>query len=179
LSVVAEQGDPPQAERPQHLRGREVASFVLAVTQSEVGLVRVEPGVLKHVSIELGVEADPTPVLPEIEQEASGGRYPLDGLAQLRATVTPLTAEHVSGEALAVQPDERCARATCACDGGGPVAQPEGEVLLTVDEPVERERSRGCGVSVCEPRWHGYLGTDRGSGQRTRHRRRSVGAKPR
>ena len=43
VRVVAEQGDPRDSERLQHLRGDQVAALVLAVTEREVRLVGVRP----------------------------------------------------------------------------------------------------------------------------------------
>ena len=94
-------------ERLQHLRGDRVVALVLAVAEREVRLVGVEAGVLQRVGVELGVQADAAPLLPQVQQEAAGVGDPLDGLAQLRPAVAALAAEHVAGEALAVRPDQR------------------------------------------------------------------------
>jgi hypothetical protein len=87
VRVVAEQGDPRDPEGVQHLRGGEVAPLVLAVAERDVGLVRVEPGVLQRVRVELRVEPDPAALLPQVEQVSAGGGDALDGLAQLRPAV--------------------------------------------------------------------------------------------
>ena len=107
VRVVAEQGDPQDPQRLQHLRGDEVAAFVLAVAEREVRLIGVQPRVLQRVGVELGVQADATPLLAQIQQIATGVGDALDGFAQLRAAVAPLAAEDVPGEALAVRPDQR------------------------------------------------------------------------
>ena len=142
----------------QHLRGDDVAALVLAVAEREVRLVGVQPGVLQRVGVELGVQADAAPLLPQVEQEAAGLGDPLDGLAQLRAAVAALAAEHVAGQALAVRPDERRRPASAGRDGGGPVAEPEGEVLPAVDQPVEGEHPGGRRVAVGEPQRHASPG---------------------
>ena len=80
------------------------------MAQCDVGLVGVQAPVLQGVGVELGVKADATSLLPQIQQEATGVGDPLDGLPQLRAAVASLTAEYVSGEALAVRPDQRLRR---------------------------------------------------------------------
>ena len=48
--------------------------------------------------------------LAQVQQVAAGVGDALDGLAQLRAAVAPLAAEHVPGEALAVWPHQRRAK---------------------------------------------------------------------
>ena len=170
VRVVAQQGDPRHAQRLQHLRGDQVVALVLAVAEREVRLVGVQARVLQRVGVELGVQADAAALLPQVEQEAAGVGDALDGFAQLRPAVAALAAEHVAGEALAVRPDQRRPAASAGRDGGGTIAQPEGEVLLAVDQPVEGEHARGRGVPVGEPQGHGHLGADRRSGQRRRHR---------
>ena len=55
-------------------------------------------------------------------------------------------------------------------DGGGPIAEPEGEMLLTIDQAVEAEYAGRGGVAVGEPQGHRDLGADRRSGQGQRHR---------
>ena len=81
VRVVAEQGDPRHPQRLQHLRGDQVAAFVLAVAQREVRLIGVQPRVLQRVGVELGVQADATPLLPQVQQEATGVGDALDGFA--------------------------------------------------------------------------------------------------
>ena len=44
--------------------------------------------------------------------------------------------------------------------------QPEGEILLAVDQSVEAEYSRGGRVTVGEAQGHRHLGADRRNGQR-------------
>ena len=66
--------------------------------------------------------------------------------------------------------DQRNRPASGGRDGVGPIAQPEGEVLLAVDQPVEAEHSGRRRVSVGEPQRHRDLGADRCIGRRWRHR---------
>ena len=54
VGVVAEQGDPADPERAEHLGGDRVVPLVLAVAEGDVRLVGVEPVVLEHVGVELG-----------------------------------------------------------------------------------------------------------------------------
>ena len=76
------------------------------MAEREVGLVGVEALVLQQVGVELAVQADASPFLPQVQQISAGFRNPLDGFAELRAAVAPLAAEDVAGEALAVRPDQ-------------------------------------------------------------------------
>ena len=99
------------------------------------------------------------------QEEAAGVGDALDRLAQLRTAVAALTAEHVPGQALAVRPDERCALARPGRESFGPIAEPEGEVLPGVYEPVETEHSSDGGLAVGEPQGHRELGPDRRSTQ--------------
>ena len=158
------------ADGRQHLRGGGVVALVLAVAEGEVGLVGVQAGVLQRVGVELGVEADAPALLAQVEQEAAGVGDPLGRLAQLRAAVAPLGAEHVAGEALAVRPHQRRGAA-----GGGalerppPVAEAEQQVLLAVGQSGEGEDVGRGRVAVGEPQRHGHLRPDGGLG---RHRAR-------
>jgi hypothetical protein len=161
VRVVAEQRDSQHPQRLQHLRGDQVAALVLAVAQREIRLIGVQPRVLQRVGVELGVQADATSLLPQIQQVATGVGDALDGFAQLRAAVAPLTAEHVPSEALAVRPDQRHPPTLSGRDSGGPIAQPQGEVLLPVDQPVEAEHSGRRGVPVGEPQGNRQLGANR------------------
>ena len=122
------------------------------------------PASCRSVGVELGVQADAPPLLPQVQQVAAGLGDPLDRLAQLRAAVASLAAEHVAGQALAVQPDQ-------GLDGAGgraaeprPVAEAEREVLAAVDQPVEGEHARGRGEPVGEPQRHRHLRPDRRRG---------------
>jgi hypothetical protein len=57
----------------------------VAVTQREVRLIGVEARVLQRVSVELGVQADATPLLPQVQQVTAGIGDAFDGFAQLGA----------------------------------------------------------------------------------------------
>jgi hypothetical protein len=50
VRVVAQQGYPVQPQGTQHLRRDRVVAVVLAVAEREVGVVRVEAGVLQAVA---------------------------------------------------------------------------------------------------------------------------------
>jgi hypothetical protein len=121
-------------------------------------VVGVQPGVLQGVGLDLGVEPDAAALLAEVEQQPTLLRDPLHRLAQLRAAVAALAAEHVAGEALAVQPHQRGT-------SSGVLAEREGKVLAPVGQPVEGADPGGGGVPVREPQRHGHRRPDRGDRQ--------------
>ena len=84
------------------------------------------------------MEADTATLLAQVDEDAARGGYPLDRLAQrLRTAVATHAAEHVTRQALAVHADQgRPARVRCLI-GQSSFAEPEGQVLAAVDEPVE------------------------------------------
>lgn len=161
VRVVAEQGDLSDSEGLQHLRGDEITALVLPVAQGDVRLIGVEPGVLERVGLKFGVQPDAPPLLAQVQQVAPGVGDPLHRLAQLRPAVASLAAKHVSGQALAVRPDQRWPSRPAGRERGGPIAQPEGDVLLAVDQAVEAEHSSRGGVSVAEAQRDRHLGPDR------------------
>ena len=63
-----------------------------------------------------------------------------------------------------MRPHQWCRPVSTGRDGGDPIAQPEGEVLLTVDQAVEAEHPGGRGVPVGEPQGQRHLGADRRRG---------------
>ena len=69
VRVVAQQGYPVQPQGTQHLRRDRVVAAVLAVAEREVGVVRVEAGVLEAVGVELRIQTDPAALLAQEEQE--------------------------------------------------------------------------------------------------------------
>jgi hypothetical protein len=107
VRVVAQQGYPVQPQGTQHLRRDRVVAAVLAVAEREVGVVRVEAGVLEAVGVEVRIQTDPAVLLAQVERERPDLRDAPDRLEQLRPAVAPLAPEDVAGEALAVDPDQR------------------------------------------------------------------------
>ena len=119
-------GHPASALRPS----------VFAVAEREVGVVRVEAGVLKAVGVEPRIQSDPAALLAQAEQE------PPD----LRPAVVRLAPEDVAGEALAVDPDQL---------GGPPdpqtpppTARPRARCSPAAGEPFEGVDPRGRAESV-------------------------------
>ena len=59
-------------ERAEHLCRHRVVALVLAVPEREVSVVRVETGILQGVRVELVVQPDAAPFLPQIQQVPAG-----------------------------------------------------------------------------------------------------------
>ena len=143
-----------QPERAQHLRGDDVVALVLAVSQRDVRLVGVQPRVLQRVGVELGVEPDAAPLLPQVQQVAAGLGDALDGLAQLRPAVAALAAEHVAGEAFAVRPDSGADPGSLAVTAAARSPRPKARCSRPSTSPSKREHAGGRGVPVGEPQRH-------------------------
>src|SRR2546426_21184 len=79
-----------------------VVAAVLGQAEGGIGLIRVQPGILQRVGVELVVQADAAALLAQVEQDAADVVDAFDGLPQLRAAVTAGRAEHVPGQALGV-----------------------------------------------------------------------------
>ena len=123
VGVVAEQRRPASTPSASSIWAADgVVALVLVVAERQVGLVGVEPVVLQGVGVELVVEADAASLLAQVQQVAAGVGDPLHRLAQLRPAVAALAAEDVTGQALAVQPDQR-AVVGAGARGAGPVAE--------------------------------------------------------
>jgi len=105
--VVAEEPDRRCAQCVQHLGGGRVIAFVLAMAECEVGLIGVQPGVLQCVGVDLGVEPYAAAFLAQVQQVAAGFGNQFDRLPQLSAAVAPLAAQHITGQAFAVNAHER------------------------------------------------------------------------
>jgi hypothetical protein len=164
VRVVAQQPQLADSEGEQHLCRRGVVAFVGTVTQSAVGLVGVQAGVLEPVGVELVVEADAPAFLAQVEQVSPGVGQAFHGLAQLGAAVTALAAEDVSGQAFAVQPHQ-----WRPIQSGRRVAEPQREVLTTVDEPVEGEHRRVGREAVDQTERHGHARPDGRLGRQASH----------
>ena len=86
-----------------------------------------------------------------------------DRLVQPRPAVAPLAAEHVTREALVVDPDHR-RDLRIRRHRRRPLAQAEDAMIPAVGEPVEGVDPRSA-ESVSEPQRQHDLGTDRRRGQ--------------
>ena len=118
--------------------------------EREVRFIGVESCVLQRIRVELGVQPDAPSLLPEVQQVAARVGDPLDSFSQLRPAVASSAAEHVAGEALAVRTDQRHRPRPARTERRGPITEPEGEVLVAVEESVEAEHPGRRGVSVAE-----------------------------
>ena len=105
--VVGEDADAGQAEVAEDLGADPVVAQVGGQAELEVGLDRVGPLLLQLVGAQLVQQADPAPLLGEVEEDAAA--LALDHRErrfQLLAAVAAHAVEDVAGEALAVDADE-------------------------------------------------------------------------
>ncbi len=85
--------------------GDRVVALVVVEAERGVGVDRVEPAVLKFVGAHLVDQAEATPFLVEVEDDAAaGGLEPLERELQLVAAVAATRAEHVAGQAGGMHP---------------------------------------------------------------------------
>jgi hypothetical protein len=162
VRVVAQQPGPVGAQREQHLGGRGVVPLILAPSERQVRLVRVQPSLLQRVRVQLGVQADAAALLAQIEQEPPGVGDAFHRLAQLRPAVAALAAEHVAGQAFAMRPHQRRPAAGRRLhQRPPPVAEAERDVFPAVDQPVERQHTGSGRIPVGEAQRHGDLAPDR------------------
>ena len=97
-----------QAQVLEDLQADAVVALVGAVAEGEVGLDGVEPLVLEGVGAELLDQADPPPLLGQVDQGADPlAADHLEGQVELVAAVAAERVEQVAGEARRVHPDQR------------------------------------------------------------------------
>ena len=85
-----------------------VVALVVGKAEPLVGFDRVEPAVLQRVSADLVGETDAASLLAKIEQHAAAGLADdVERFAKLRPAIAFERAEHVAGQAFAVQADQR------------------------------------------------------------------------
>jgi hypothetical protein len=89
--------------------------------------------------------------------------------------VAPGAAEHVAGQALAVQPHQGRVRAVLQPARGGPRAETEREVLPAVEQAVEGERPCGGRGLLAEPERQEHLVANGGGGRKS-HQHSSGGS---
>src|SRR5215213_5905526 len=147
------------------------------MAEREVGLVRIEARVLQEVGVELAVQADTSPLLPQVQQIPASFSNPLDAFAELGAAVASLAAEDVAGEALAVRPDQRRGHRRSAVVRRLRVAtEAQRKVFEAVNESVEGQHARRRAVSVDEPERYHHLLTDARARQLWGHQTSSSGS---
>ncbi len=121
------------AEIGEDRRGDVVLPSVDRQPLHRVRIDGVEPGVLQLVGLDLVREADPpTFVTPEVHDHAALGLGDTgECMFQLVAAVALPRAQHVAGEALAVQPGEHA--------GSGRIALDDGDVFVPVERSVRHD----------------------------------------
>ena len=83
-------------------------ALVVGEAQAQIGVDRVEALILERISAQLVDQADAAPLLAQIEQDSPARRGDrLERRVELRAAIAFERAEHVAGQAFAVEPDER------------------------------------------------------------------------
>ena len=145
VRVVAEQRDLGQRRGPAASAPPPCSpARRLAVAEREVGLVRVQPGVLQRVRVELGVQADAPALLAQVEQDSRRRRRSarLPRAAAGRSRTAGCRTRRRSGTRCAAGPAAPTTRARSAAHPSR-AAQPEREVLPPVDQAVEGEHPRG------------------------------------
>src|SRR5581483_12077946 len=107
--VVREQAQLAQAELAENLHADPVVAAVSGIAETMVGLNRVESPVLERVGVKLGEQPDAAAlVAAEVDDGPAPGVSDLrQGKAQLCPAVTATGAEHIPGEALGMNADER------------------------------------------------------------------------
>ena len=128
LGVVGEDADRGEAEVGEDLGADPVVAQVGGQPETLVGFDGVEAVLLQAVGLELVQQADPAPLLGEVEQDPLS--LALDhrkGGGELLAAVAAQRVEDVAGEALGVHAHEHVGLP-------GDVALDERDVVLLVDE---------------------------------------------
>ena len=88
-----------------------IVALVVGKAEAAVGLDRIEPAVLERIGAQLVGKADPAAFLAQVEQDPAAVRADdLQRFLELRPAIAFERAEHVAGQAFAVQPHQRPAR---------------------------------------------------------------------
>ena len=107
LRIVRQEPDPGKAQVLEDLKADAIVARVGAVTQGRVRLDGIEPLVLEIIGADLLDQADPPPLLGQVDECADPlGADHLQGHAELVAAVAPQRIEQVAREAGGVQPHQ-------------------------------------------------------------------------
>ena len=134
-------------ELAKNRSGVGVIALVVGETETKVGIDRVEPAILQRIGAQLVGEADPPAFLPKVEQHASA-RFTDQPkrFLQLRPAIAFERAEHVAGQALAMEPNQRRLATECADEESNVVLSVVGSTKgedLRCRHLVERELRAG------------------------------------
>jgi hypothetical protein len=97
----------------QHPRRHRKIARLIGKAEALVGLERIEPLILQAIGAQLVDEADPAPLLAQIEQHAPAAararlvRHGVERGIELGAAIAFEAAEDVAGEALRMEPHQR------------------------------------------------------------------------
>ena len=174
--IRRQQPDPGQAQVGQHRRCSVVAARVGGVAEFEIGLQRVEAGVLEGVRLQLLDQPDAAPLVPAGVDEGTVGVLHDRGQGglQLFTAVAAQRAEGVPGQTLGVDPHP-------GQHPGRGLVEPdsEGDELDPIDEVAEHGEASMPGgkdggrdaVDVRQGRIHAPILTSRSRGPATPGRR--------
>ena len=108
FGIVGQQPYPGLAEQIEHPRRDAEIAGVDREAQSRIGVDRVEPLILQRISAQFVDQTDPASFLAQIEQDTPAGiLHRMDRGMELRPAIAFEAAEHVAGQAFAVQAHER------------------------------------------------------------------------
>ena len=148
-----------------------VVALVRVVAEGDVRLVRVQPGVLQRVGVELGVQADAAALLPQVQQVArrrpairSTASRSCGPQSQRWLPNTSPVRHSLCGRTSGARRPRRSARSP----------RPSARCSRPSTSPSKREHPRGRRVAVREAQRHRHLGADRRDRQVGRHASSSV-----
>ena len=125
--------------------------------QRPVRIERIQATILHLIGPQLARQANPPAFLRQIQHHPRALRGdPGQGSAQLRPAITAQAAQQIAGEALGMQPDQRCLHPVRLADDDGQVLDPGVGRAEGDQSSVRRILQRYCGL--------GYL--DQGGGFR-------------
>ena len=104
--IVGQQHDAAAAEQLQHARRDPIVALIVLETERHIGIDRVEAGILQPIRLHLVGEAEPAPLLVEVEDDAARVLDAGNRKLELIAAIAAPRPEHVPGQAGRVQPDE-------------------------------------------------------------------------
>src|SRR5690348_2976460 len=104
MRIVREQADLADPKVAQDLRTYSIVPEVIFESEFQVGFDRVEPLILEGVGFDLIAEANPAPLLMEVNDHTciSLDNLP-DGFLQLLPAVASARTEHVPGKTLRME----------------------------------------------------------------------------
>src|SRR6202040_1337399 len=129
--IVGQQLHLADAEIAQNLRADSVIAQVLVKAEMQIRLDRVHPVVLQRISPNLVAEPDSAALLVKINHDSAIRRHDsLERFLQLLAAVASRRREHVTGQALRMEPHQGTTSAT-------DLSLDQRQMLAAVDDVAE------------------------------------------